>query len=267
MSTPVLVKELALVDQAKSQWLNNILAPAVEKCRFERVPGVKLIPLVGKNGALAGHVPRLNYDWTVELSISSGFWRKSSILHVYIHECAHLCVFHEERRRGEYEYVHGPVFFLVNLVLAIRAGQSLDSLSFYDFQNCPFDGWEEWDWRSVVVAFALRHGQRLADSELKAEAVASQAWDLWEKERVELLGRDRKQALEIKEKERLSGECKSLQGRVAELERQRDVSFTWRFLFVTGWPGVVAAGTFYGGILACLIFAVGYSLGAQHVFS
>ena len=120
MSAPVLVTEFTLVDQAKSQWLNNALAPAVEKCRFERVPGVKIIPLMGKNGALAGHVPRVNYDWAVELSISSGFWRKNSILYTYIHECAHLYVFHEERRRGEYEYVHGPVFFLVNLALAIR---------------------------------------------------------------------------------------------------------------------------------------------------
>lgn len=63
MSTPVLVKELALFDQAKSQCLNNVLAPAVEKCRFWRFPGVKIIPLVSKYGAMAGHVPRINYNW------------------------------------------------------------------------------------------------------------------------------------------------------------------------------------------------------------
>lgn len=266
MSTPVPVKELALVDQAKSQWLNNILAPAVEKCRFERVPGVKIIPLVGKNGALAGHVPRINYDWAVELGISSGFWRKDSILHTYIHECAHLYVFHEERQRGKYEYVHGPVFFLVNLVLAIRVGLK-NSLSFYDYQNCPLDGWNEWEWRSAVVAFALRHGQRLADSELSAEVVAREAWELWDKEHVELLARKAAPEQEAKEKERLTVECKSLQARVAALERQRDVSFRWRFLFLTNWPCVIAAGCFGGGVLASAMFAVGYGLGLQRVFS
>lgn len=268
MNAPVSIKHLVQVDQAKSEWLNNALTPAVERCKFERIPGIKIIPLPGVNGSFLGHVPRLNCDWAVELSISVGLWSKYKILRTYIHECAHLCVFHEERRRGDYEYTHGPVFFLTNLVLAIRVGLK-NSLSFYDYQDCPLAlvGWDEWDWRSAVVAFALKHGQGLADSELTAEGVVREAWALWDKEREELLARKEAPAQEAREKERLLAECKALQGRVTELERQRDVSFAWRFLFLTDWPGVVAGGTLAGGVLACLVFAVGYGLGLHRVFS
>ena len=47
----------------------------------------------------------------------------------------------------------------------------------------------------------------------------------------------------------------------AELERQRDVSFAWRFLFLTEWVGVAFAGIFGVGIFGALIFAIGHEFG------
>lgn len=257
MNSPVLVKHLVPADEAKSRWLNNMLAPAVEACNFENIPGIRILPLSGFGGRYRGQTQRFDLEWTVELSISAGFWRKEQILHTYIHECTHLLVFHEERTRGQFTHGHGPIFFLTNFVLAARVDSSgnprklVRLLDLYAFQDCPLDGWVEEAWRGAVIRFAFKNFQHLADSELSAEGVVRQAWILWEKEHAELLAREEaqareaeEQAREAKEKERLLSECKFFKGRVAELERQRDVSFAWRFLFLTEWVGVAFAGIF-----------------------
>ena len=268
-NTPIQVKHLALADKCKTQWLNSILADAVQACRFERVPGIRILPLSGQRTRFSGSVDRWNYEWAVQLSISVGFWRKEEIISVYIHECAHLMVINEERARGTCTLAHGPVFFLTNLILCTRVDATCSLprslvrlIGLYDFQDSPLEGWPESEWRSTVINFAFKHYYRLAANlELSAEAVAQEAWKLWEIEYSSLMGRERERIAEIDKRKGLEKERDSLKARVNELERQRDVSFGWRFLFMTGWSGVFLSGFLALGVFTSAVVAVAYSIG------
>jgi hypothetical protein len=258
MNAPVLVKHLVQADEFKTQWLNNMLAESVESSRFERVPGVRIIPL----SKYAGRLDRLNYEWSIDLCISSGFWRKDGLISTYLPECAHLLVSQEEHRRGERTHVHGPIFFLINMVLFDRLdaarktpGDMLGCLKLYDFQDEPID-WPEPKFRSAVLEFALTHYLRLAQSDLSAEAVAREAWDLWKVERENLVIREKEKAQEAEEKKSLKNECESLKAKVIELERQREISFGWRFIFTTGWSGVFFLGFIALGLYTSAVVAV-----------
>lgn len=269
MNAPVLVRHLAPADETKTLWLNKILASAVEACRFEKVPGVRIVPLSGPRTRFSGCINRWNYEWVVQLSISVGFWRNEEIVSVYIHECAHLMVINEERARGTYTLAHGPVFFLTNLVLCTRVDAACNPprslvrlIGLYDFQDSPLEGWPESEWRSSVINFAFKHYYRLAANlELSAEAVAQEAWTLWEIEYSSLMDRERERIAEIDKKKDLENERDSLKTRVNELERQRDVSFGWRFIFMTGWSGVFLSGFLALGVYTSAVVAVAYSIG------
>jgi len=266
MNAPVLVKHLVQADECKSQWLNTMLATAVESSRFERVPGVRIAPLSGPRTRFSGCVDRWNYEWAVKLSISVGFWRKEEIISVYIHECAHLMVINEERARGVYTLAHGPVFFLTNLVLCARVDAACNLprslvrlIGLYDFQDSPLESWPEAEWRSSVVHFAFKNYARLADSELSAESVAREAWNLWEIERETLLAKEQSKISEIKEKTSLVNECDNLKAKVNELERQRAVSFSWRFLFGIGWAGLILPGFLFLAVYTSLVASIAYA--------
>jgi len=263
----VVVKHLALADETKTRWLNNMLASAVDACRFERVPGVRIIPL----SKYAGRLDQLNYEWNIDLCISSGFWRKDGITLTYLHECAHLLVTKEERRRGNDTHVHGPVFFLINMVLLARLdalrdrpGNMFGCLKLYDFQSAPID-WPQSKWRGAVLEFALAHYSRLAISNLSAEAVAREAWNLWEIEREILLSNDQARIDEINEKSRLVNECNDLKAKVKELERQRAVSFGWGFLFMMGWSGLILPGSLILAVYTSLIGSIAYAIGLHRL--
>lgn len=267
MNAPVLVKHLALADETKTLWLNNVLAQAVEACRFERVPSVRITPLSGRRTRFSGCVDRWNYEWTVQLSISLGFWRKEEIISTYIHECAHLFVIKEERARGVYTLNHGPVFFLTNLVLCERVDSASNLprdlvrlIGLYDFQDSPFEDWPVNKSRSAVLNFAFTHYIRLAASDLSAEAVANEAWVLWEAEHETLLVLERAKAAGIEEQNSLANECDSLKAKVKELERQRDVSFRWYFLFLTGWNSVFLSGFLALGVYTSAVAALAYGI-------
>lgn len=266
MNARVLVKHMAPADECKSQWLNTMLAPSVDACRFERVPGVRIAPLSGPRTRFSGCVDRWNYEWAVQLSISVGFWRKEEIISVYIHECAHLMVINEERARGVYTLAHGPVFFLTNLVLCARVDSAcklprnlVRLVSLYDFQDSPLESWPEAEWRSSVVHFAFKNCARLADSELSAESIAREAWHLWEIERKSLLAKEQSKIAETKEKTAILNERDNLKTKVNELERQRDVSFGWRFLFGIGWAGLIFPGFLFLAVYTSLVASIAYA--------
>lgn len=267
-NTLIQVKHIAPADKCKTQWLNSILADAVQASRFERAPGVRITPLSGPGTRFSGCVDRWNYEWAVQLSISVGFWRKEKIISTYLHECAHLLVINQERARGAYTLAHGPVFFLTNLVLCARVDATdklprelVRLIGLYDFQDSPLKGWSESDWRSSVVKFAFKHYARLAaNSELSGEAVAQEAWMLWELEHLSLIGREREKTAEINKNKGIEDERDSLKAKVNELERQRDVSFGWRFLFMKGWSGVFLSGFLALGVYTSAVVAVTYAL-------
>lgn len=266
MNAPVLVKHLVQADECKTQWLNTMLATAVESSRFERVPGVRITPLSGPRTRFSGCVDRWNYEWAVQLSISVGFWRKEDIISTYIHECAHLVVINEERARGTYTLAHGPVFFLTNLVLCTRVDAAANLprnlvrlIGLYDFQDSPIENWPVDEWRSSVVQFAFKNCARLANSDLSAEAVAREAWNLWEIERETLLAKEQSKIAEIKEKTSLLNERDNLNAKVNELERQRAVSFGWRFLFGIGWVGLIFPGFLFLAVYTSLVASIAYA--------
>lgn len=268
MNARVLVKHLAPADDLKSEWLNNVLAPAVEACRFDKVPGARIVPLSGVRTRYSGLVERFNYEWGVSLSISVGFWRRETIIHIYLHECAHLLLINEERRREVFAANHGPAFFLTNLVLCARV-DSLAKLprnfirlmTLYDYEDCPLEKWPPAAWRSAVIEFAFSHYAHLAESDLSAEAVAREAWNLWEIELKNLLAQDQTKADEIAEKNRFLNERDDLKIKIVELERQRDVSYGWRFLFMGGWKGLMLVGFLVFGVYTSAVVSISYGLG------
>ena len=200
MSEQVSVCEYAPVDQAKSKWLNNILLPLVEACRFERKIEVTISPLHTGKYPCAGMSPVRHFRGLKPFIYLSGqyqFWRKETIACIYLHECAHKLIDIAGIKRNEYpKESHGPIFLLVEMVLFNRADQAsnlehklFSRINFYDFADQPYLPDEasehEYIWRPLVLQFALSNYESLANSDLSAERIAEKAWDLWEDFRVD----------------------------------------------------------------------------------
>lgn len=148
MSEQVSVCEYAPVDQSKSKWLNNILLPLVEACRFERKIEVTISPLHTGTFKCRGMSPRHHFRGSkpfIYLSVQYPFWRKAEIAYVYLHECAHKLIDISEIKRKKYSREsHGPIFLLVEMVLFKRADQAsnlehklFSKIDFYDFADKP----------------------------------------------------------------------------------------------------------------------------------
>jgi len=182
------VKHLAPAPVHTAQWLNTMLTPVVQVCRFNTPPDVHLAPLRGENSSYRGCFHVDYFQNSIALSIACGLWKRRDIIRVYIHEAAHMLVYSECRRKGINTEVHGPIFLLVNLVLVVRAKDflkasyrdAMDIIDLYDFRSRPFsiEG-PEHEWRSLVLAFGLKHCNKLADEDIPAEAIAEKAFDLW----------------------------------------------------------------------------------------
>ena len=200
MSEQVSICEYTPVDQSKSKWLNNILLPLVEACRFERKIEVTISPLHTGTFKCRGMSPRHQFRGSkpfIYLSVQYPFWRKAEIAYVYLHECAHKLIDIAEIKRKKYSREsHGPIFLLVEMVLFKRADQAsnlehklFSKIDFYDFADKPHLTDEasehEYIWRPLVLQFALSNYESLANSDLSAERIAEKAWDLWEDFRVD----------------------------------------------------------------------------------
>lgn len=200
MSEQVSVCEYVPVDQSKSKWLNNILLPLVEACRFERKIEVTISPLHTGTFKCRGMSPRHHFRGSkpfIYLSVQYPFWRKAEIAYVYLHECAHKLIDISEIKRKKYfRESHGPIFLLVEMVLFKRADQAsnlehklFSKIDFYDFADKPHLTDEasehEYIWRPLVLQFALSNYESLANSDLSAERIAEKAWDLWEDFRID----------------------------------------------------------------------------------
>ncbi len=107
--------------------------------------------------------------------------------------------------------------------------------------------------------FAFKNYACLADSDLSAEAVAREAWKLWEIERETLLNEEQSKIAEIKEKINLVNERDNFKAKVNELERQRAVSFGWRFLFGIGWAGLIFPGFLGLAVYTSLVASIAYA--------
>lgn len=183
------------------------------------------------------------------------------------------------RLKNSWTHAHGPIFLLIQLALYHRVDvlkkyefKLVPRVNLYDFSDRPFDSNDsmpEWEWRSIVLRFALKNYRELAESELTAEGVAEEAFNLWGVH-VQGLVADKEakteKAMELGRKaeewERLSKERDGLQAQIKELERQRNVSFGWRFLFRIGWSGLILPGflalALYTSFVAAIAFATAW---------
>ncbi|PIF26735.1 hypothetical protein CLU88_1606 [Acidovorax sp. 56] len=217
MSEQVSVCEYAPVDQAKSKWLNNILLPLVDACRFERKIEVTISPLHTGKYPCAGMSPVRHFRGLKPFIYLSGqyqFWRKETIACIYLHECAHKLIDIAGIKRNEYpKESHGPIFLLVEMVLFNRADQAsnlehklFSRINFYDFSDQPYLPDEasehEYIWRPLVLQFALSNYESLANSDLSAEQIAEKAWDLWDDFRIDKIIIENRKNKEIEELEK-----------------------------------------------------------------
>jgi len=255
------VKHLAPAPVHTTQWLNSMLSPVAEACRFNMPPAVHLAPLRGENSSYRGCFYFDYFQNSIALSITCGLWKRRDIIRVYLHEAAHMLVYSEYRRRGIDTEAHGPIFLLVNLALTIRAkdflkssySDAIDKINLYDFRNRPFsiEG-PEHEWRSLVLAFGLKHYNTLADEDIPAEAIAEKAYDLWYAElkaREQVALEKKEQSLEVS---KIRNEYESSQRRVSFLEAELQTN---RLILK---PALVAAL-----LLMVMCLAVGYGLGAS----
>ena len=141
-----------------AQWLSAILSPAIQAANFSRPPPVELRP----TGRWGGWCDGKDYaaDGRVAISNRVFFWKRESILSVYLHESAHRML------DGQEVASHGPEFFLLNLVLLARcaslfAAEAAQKLSFYDLQDCPAELENEPTWRGIVTTWALPKAEQI----------------------------------------------------------------------------------------------------------
>lgn len=184
----ILTPDPALVEALNPDFLGKLL--------IENFPPVRLANLPD----LGGFCPRDETSELGEIVISTG--KNSSSMEwyreVYIHEITHKFINQYEEIGGS----HGPVFFCLQLVLFLRAGDKKNGnpwifqADFYDFQNSlvadDFSPGQALDW-------AWNLANRLEDTEISAEKCAEiivQKFKIWHQKMIDLPAK----RLESKEK-------------------------------------------------------------------
>lgn len=187
MSAPVPVLSLQSV-AIEANWLGRMLAPSAEACRFERVPGVELLPQTQIFGRHNGSVNPYQTAHRVQLGLGLSLTHKEQIQYVYLHECAHLVLCNAVKAAKQRMDYHGPAFLLTLMTLIQRVDDATEpkrpifrKIDLYDYQDCPpfLQHLKEHEWRPLILAFALKHYKRLASSNLSAEQIGEEARKLW----------------------------------------------------------------------------------------
>ncbi|MFE1574173.1 hypothetical protein ACFIQG_20540 [Comamonas odontotermitis] len=171
--------------------LSAFLDPVAQACRFENIPAVHVVPLRRLDGQIAGVVDSFSDALNcvkIDINITK---HETSTRYVYLHECSHLLLRAALRKAGHDMDAHGPSFLLILMSLAHRVDSAnltnqiiFDGIDLYDYQDCPpfMRHLHEYEWRPLILAFALMHYKRLANSDLSAEKIGEEARRLWMKE-------------------------------------------------------------------------------------
>lgn len=208
-------------------WLQLVLQPVVEACRFERAPPPVQI---GQTGEWAGlcHASTFSPDRRVVISSKVAFWSSESIAAVYLHEATHRLL--EDREIA----AHGPEFFCLNAILLLRSASCfrLDpifKLDFYDLQDAPAELENEPGWRGIVLNWALPAAAELAATDASAEALANEVFARWEA------------YIQEREKSRVQAAQQVLAARKfaavqqEKIDRVQSSIWMWRALTGAGW--------------------------------
>ena len=165
---------------AAGRWLQKILEPVAEACRFDNPPPIEIRP----TGDWRGWCEPTSYaaDGRICLSNRIIFWSKQSIISIYLHESAH-------RLLACYPDVwnHGPVFFALNSLLVSRSRSFFDldhqfpQMSFYDLQDRPPEFVNFQNWQEMCLRFARETLTILGQKQCSAEQLAAEAVAAWPK--------------------------------------------------------------------------------------
>ena len=159
-------------------WLQRILEPVVEACRFQNPPPLEIRPTGQSGGWCASNSHAL--DGRVCVSNKIFGWSRECLIAVYLHECTHRLL----SKFGDEVSDHGPVFFTINLLLLGRAQAffRLDhkfQINFYDLQDQPAQLKDFEDWQEICLRFSRQTCLKFFDSQEPAEALAELVVKAW----------------------------------------------------------------------------------------
>lgn len=226
MSAALAIYSTQVAPAPLAGWLQRVLQPVVEACRFERGLAVEVRP----TGAWAGWCASANEapDRRIALSTKICFWSAENIVSVYLHESTHRFL-----KAREID-AHGPVFFCLNAILLIRSAalfrlDPIFKLDFYDLQDAPAELENEPGWRGIVLNWALPAAAELAATDASAEALANEVFARWEA------------YIQEREKSRVQAAQQVLAARKfaavqqEKIDRVQSSIWMWRALTGAGW--------------------------------
>ena len=150
--------ERVMPTEPVAQWLSAILCPAILAAGFNNPPPLELRP-TGMSGGWC-QARESAPDGRVAISKRLVFWKRESIISMYLHEAAHRLMDADEVA------THGPEFFALNLILHSRcqslfSAEAAQKVDFYDLQDQPAELVNEPSWRGIVIAWALPKAEQI----------------------------------------------------------------------------------------------------------
>lgn len=227
------VYQVSAAPDHTAQWLRRLLQPVIDAVRFERAPP----PLeIRPTGQWAGWAASRDMAPEGRVSVSHVVLFQSTrrIRDVYLHEVAHSLLHGVPVAAPG----HDCVFFTLNAALRLRVDSHqqradgagapvtlLSDLSVYDLADLPDELRNETDaGLGRCITWSLALAEKLASTELSAEAIAAQIAERYQEWLVELRDQpriDRIVALQVR-------------GQLVMVERLRDK------LFVSNWVALVS---------------------------
>lgn len=179
MRHPITVLKLTRADGALPGWLNSILEPVISSIKSESTPVVEFRPLGRFGGYAMAAEGRILLDCTLQ------FYSQTSVAHLYVHELSHLSL---NRVDHGIHHDHNAAFYCLNLILLRRMDDAKvdtgnatlhqNSMSMYDHQAPILHHRQieapESVWRPAEMQWATKTADRLRDSPLTAEELATE---------------------------------------------------------------------------------------------
>lgn len=163
------------------QWLQSILEPVVEACRFDHPLPVEIRPTGDWAGWCAGKTEAK--DGRVCMSSRIVFWTSEKIISTYLHESAHRLL---SWREAEVPH-HGAVFFALNSLLLSRCKSFFKSdyqfaeMSFYDLQDRPEELLNFPNWQEICLRFTRETKAAFSEKTCSAEELSALVVYAWPK--------------------------------------------------------------------------------------
>ena len=207
-------------------WLQRVLQPVVEACRFNHWLPVEVRP----TGAWAGWSSDRQSapDRRVAVTNRICFFSNEQLISLYLHETTHRIL--EDREVA----THGPHFFCVNAILLLRSASffrlnAFLKLDLYDLQDAPTELENEPGWRGIVLNWALPVAAELAATDASAEALADEVCGRW---KTFLQEREKSRVLAVQQ---IVAARKYAAAQAKKIESLQSSIFFARTFLIVGW--------------------------------